>query len=127
MALLEKIMGAIRGSGPEDVDDQIDASPQAILGMLRQLVHHARVPQNKIMVYEVVRVIPDRIHNPCHAEFPGVVWMDSRGDGTNGRQPISWHKDAFQYSVTEKNQCGNSVPELVLCLAKTRSATESVK
>ena len=101
-------------AGYADIDDQIDASPQAILAMLRQLVHHAGVPQNKIMVYEAVRVIPDRIYNSCHAEFPEVVWMDSRGDGTNGRQPINWHKDAFQYSVTEKNRCGTSIPESVL-------------
>jgi hypothetical protein len=101
-------------AGYADIDDQVDASPQAILAMLRQLVHHAGVPQKNILVYEAVRVIPDRIYNPCHAEFPEVVWMDSRGDGTNGRQPINWHKDAFQYSVTEKNSCGTSIPESVL-------------
>ena len=82
-------------AGYADVDDQVDASQQAILAMLRQLVYHAGVPQNKIMVYEAVRVIPDRIYNPCHTEFSEVVWMDSRSDGINGRQPINWHKDNF--------------------------------
>jgi hypothetical protein len=100
-------------AGYSDVDDQIDASPQAVLAMLRQLVHQAGVPQDKIVVYEAVRVIPDRVYNPCHAEFPGVIWVDSKGNGENGRQPVNWHKDAFSYSVTEKNQCGSSVPELV--------------
>lgn len=100
-------------AGYADVDDQIDASPQSILAMLRQLVHHAGVPQNKILVYEAIRVIPDRIYIPCHAEFPDVLWMDSRGDGINGRLPVKWRPATFDYSVTEKNKCGSSIPELV--------------
>jgi hypothetical protein len=100
-------------AGYADIDDQIDASPQSILAMLRQLVHHAAIPQNKILVYEAIRVIPDRIYNPCHADFPGVLWMDSRGDGTNGRLPVNWRKATLGYSVTEKNACGSSIPELV--------------
>lgn len=100
-------------AGYSDVDDQIDASPQSVLAMLRQLVHQAGVPQDKIVVYEAVRVIPDRMYAPCHAEFPGVIWVDSKGNGTNGHQPVNWHKEAFSYSVTEQNQCGTSVPELL--------------
>lgn len=100
-------------AGYSDVDDQVDASPQSVLGILHQLVRNAGVPQENIVVYEAVRVIPDRMYNPCHAEFPGVVWLDSKGDGTNGRQPLTWHKNAFSYSVTENNTCGTSVPEIV--------------
>jgi len=100
-------------AGYPDADDQIDASPQAVLAMLRQLVHYAGIPQEKILVYEAVRVIPDRIYDPCHAEFPEVLWMDSKGDVANGRQPVDWHSNAFSYSVSENNMCGNSIPELV--------------
>jgi hypothetical protein len=100
-------------AGYADVDDQIDASPQSILAMLRQLVHHAGVPQDRILVYEAIRVIPDRIYIPCHAEFPEVLWMDSRGDGINGRLPVNWRTATFDYSVTENNKCGSSIPELV--------------
>ncbi|HWR37453.1 MAG TPA: DUF362 domain-containing protein [Clostridia bacterium] len=100
-------------AGYADVDDQVDAAPQSVLAILRQLVHNAGVPQDNIVVYEAVRVIPDRIYKPCHAEFPKVIWMDSKGDGVNGRQPLTWHKNAFSYSVTENNTCGTSVPEVV--------------
>jgi hypothetical protein len=100
-------------AGYGDNDNQIDASPQAVLSMLRQLVHQAGVPQKNIVVCEAVRVLPDHLYQPCHAEFPEVLWMDSKGDGTNGRQPVNWHKDTFTRSVSEKNQVGTSIPELM--------------
>jgi hypothetical protein len=111
IALKPNCNNAYAGYG--DDDDQIDASPQAILSMLRQLVNQAHVPETNIVVYEAVRVIHDHIYIPCHAEFPGVIWMDSKGDGANGRQPVNWHKNAFNISVADKNQVGTSVPELV--------------
>ena len=99
-------------SGYGDVDEHIDASPQSVLAMLRQLVNKAGVPQDRITVYEAVRVVPDRIYNPCHAEFPNVVWLDSQGNGSNGRQPPNFHANAFNYS-TNNTGCGNSIPEAV--------------
>ncbi len=110
VALKPNCNNAYAGYG--DVDNQIDASSQAILSMLHQLVDEAGVPQNNIVVYEAVRVVADRIYNPCHAKFPGVIWMDSKGNGTNGRQAPNWHKDAFDYSMTNTG-CGRDVPELV--------------
>jgi uncharacterized protein (DUF362 family) len=101
-------------AGYGDEDDQVDASPQTVLAMLRQLVHHAGVPETSIVVYEAVRVVHDYTFNPCHAEFPGVLWMDSKGDGKNGRRPVNWQKEAFAVSVTESNQVGTAVPDLVL-------------
>ena len=97
--------------GYGDVDQQIDASKQTVLALLRQLVNQAGVPQDKIVVYEAIRVIPDRIYVPCHAEFPGVVWMDSQGDGKNGRQPVNWRTNTLTYSA--KTVSGTSIPQLV--------------
>ncbi|HTQ30890.1 MAG TPA: DUF362 domain-containing protein [Opitutaceae bacterium] len=100
-------------AGYGDNDNQIDAAPQSVLAMLRQLVNQAGVPQKNIVVCEAIRVIPDHLYQPCHAEFPDVLWMDSKGDGKNGRQPVNWHKNAFACSVTEKNQVGTSIPGLI--------------
>jgi Domain of unknown function (DUF362) len=100
-------------AGYGDNDNQIDASPQAVLAMLRQLVNRAGVPQKNIVVCEAIRVTPDHLYQPCHAEFPDVLWMDSKGDGANGRQPVVWHKNAFATSITENNQVGTSIPELM--------------
>ncbi|HWQ90933.1 MAG TPA: hypothetical protein VN673_04625, partial [Clostridia bacterium] len=98
-------------TGYGDVDNQIDASPQSVLALLRQLVNKAGVPQDRIVVYEAIRVVPNRVYDPCHAEFPNVIWVDSQGNGTNGRQPVNWHSGAFSYSATCTS--GTSIPELV--------------
>ena len=100
---------AYKGYG--DADQQIDASKQSVLALLRQLIHQAGVPQDKIVVYEAIRVIPDRIYVPCHAEFPGVLWMDSQGNGGNGRLPVNWRTNTLTYSGPTK--CGTGIPQLV--------------
>jgi hypothetical protein len=97
--------------GYTDVDNQIDASKQTILALLRQLINHAGVPQDKIMLYEAIRVIPDRIYTPCHKEFPGVVWMDSKGNNDNGRLPVVWRENTISYSGETK--CGTSIPQKI--------------
>jgi hypothetical protein len=97
--------------GYADVDNQIDASKQTVLGMLRQLVNNAGVDQKDILVYEAIRVIPDRIYKPCHKEFPDVQWMDSKGNGENGRLPVQWRPNTIKYSGQTK--CGTSIPQLV--------------
>jgi len=66
-----------------DSDNEIDASPQTVRTMLRQLVNQAGVPQASITVYDAIRHMPDHIYNPCHAEFPGVRFVDQNGG--NGR------------------------------------------
>lgn len=94
--------------GYSDVDQQIDASKQSILALLRQLINVVGVPQDKIALYESVRVIPDRIFIPCNKEFPGVVWVDSKGDSTNGRVKSTWHENALSYSDSTKSGTGIS-------------------
>ena len=97
--------------GYGDVDNQIDASKQTVLGILRQLVNEAKIDQKDILVYEAIRVIPDHIYNPCHKEFPEVKWMDSKGDSINGRLPVVWRENTIEYSGTTK--CGTGIPQLV--------------
>ena len=94
-----------------DSDNQIDASKQTVLGLIRQLVNNAGVPQDKIIFYEAIRVIPDRIYKPCHQEFPGVLWMDSKGNNDNGRLPVVWRENTIKYSGVTK--CGTSIPQKV--------------
>ncbi|MDD4993614.1 MAG: DUF362 domain-containing protein [Paludibacter sp.] len=109
IALKINCNNAYEGYG--DVDNQIDASKQTVLAMLRQLVNEAGIEQKDILVYEAVRVIPDHIYKPCQKEFPNVKWMDSKGDSVNGRLPVVWRNNTLHYSGTTK--CGTSIPQLV--------------
>jgi hypothetical protein len=97
--------------GYGDADNHANASPQAVLGILRQLVNKAGVPQDRIIVYEAIRVVPNCIYAPCHAEFPNVQWMDSAGTGANGRQPPNWRPNVLSYSGT--SYFGRNLPEAV--------------
>lgn len=99
-------------AGYGDQDNQVDAVPQTIQSLLRQLVGQAGVPQENILIYEAARVIPDHVYEPCHREFPGVIWLDTQGDGQNGRVAPDWHDAAFDYS-NPKSGCGNAIPERV--------------
>ena len=72
-----------------------------MLALLRQLVNQAGVPQSNVALYDAVRVIPDRIYQPCHAEFPSVQWFDATG--YNG-QVVTWVTNSSSFSVA--NDCG---------------------
>jgi outer membrane protein assembly factor BamB len=59
-----------------------------------------------------VRVIPARIFDRVHGEFPNVVFVDSQGNGTNGRQPPDWQEDVLTYSLEEPG-VGRALPRCV--------------
>ena len=90
-------------SGPSDANEA-DASKQTVLSLLRQLVNQAEVAQSNIAVYDAVRTIPDRIYQPCHAEFPSVQWIDA--SGYNG-QVVTWVTNSSSFSVA--NGCGGAL------------------
>ena len=98
-------------SGYSDADNNMDASPHAVLAILRQLVNQAGVPQGKITIYDATRAISDRIYNPGHAEFPNVHWVDSQG--LNGREAPSWVAGAISYT-SASTACGTRLPLCVV-------------
>lgn len=99
-------------AGYGDDDNQIDASPQAVLAMVRQLVNGAGVRPEDISIYEATRVIPERVFGLIHAEFPGVHFVDSKGDIANGREPVAPVGNVVSYSVPNP-YVGRSVPKCV--------------
>ena len=99
--------------GYGDVDGQIDQSPQVLLGLVRQLVTTAGVPQEMVTVYEAVRVVPDRVYAPTHAAFPRVRFVDSQGNGTNGRYPADYVEEMLNYSVPDP-KVGRDLPKCVV-------------
>ena len=66
-----------------------------------------------ITVYEAARVVPDRVYQPAHAAFPRVRFVDSKGDGANGRLPVEYQKNVLHYSVPDP-KVGRDLPKCVV-------------
>jgi hypothetical protein len=98
-------------SAVADVDNDKDAPPPMIRALLEQLVKAAKVPQKQIVIYDASRVIPNRIYDPLHQEFPEVRFMDRTG--ANGREAPQWVADAIKYTSPEV-KLGNSLPKDVV-------------
>jgi hypothetical protein len=94
-----------------DVDNDKDAPPAMIRALLQQLVKAAKVPPGHIVVYDASRVIPDRVYNPLHSEFPEVRFMDRTG--ANGREAPEWVADAIKFTSPDV-RLGNSLPKAVV-------------
>ncbi len=100
-----------------DRDNDIDQSPQATRALLRQLVNHAGVAQENIVIYDATmgwktRALPDRIYVPLHAEFPKVRWMQA-SDRVPGREGAHWVENAIGYTSSDV-RLGNALPKAVV-------------
>jgi hypothetical protein len=65
--------------------DYMNASPQMMAALLRQLVRAAGVPQQDISIGDPLSRFPAQFYEMLHAEFPGVSFMDH--DGGTPSQP----------------------------------------
>ncbi len=77
--------------------NEINASPQVTLALLKTLINDGGVPQKNITVFDASRFITDNIYDKCHAEFPEVVFVDNVGG--NGRVKSTYVDNAIPYSV----------------------------
>jgi len=68
-------------------DNKIDASPQTVLAIVRQLVNQAHVAPADIVVYDARRTIPQTILTKVWAEFKDVRFVQNEGP-MNG-QPLN--------------------------------------
>ncbi len=99
----------------------IDASPQMVRGLLRQLVYKAGVPQSAITVYDAKRPLItgspliDCVYNCCRPEFPGVNYKGGEGYPP-GSYPdyIVWTQYAITYSVGYTGYGARKLPKCVL-------------
>jgi hypothetical protein len=77
----------LNNSSGNKTDNMTDASPQTVLAMVRQLVLHAHVPQNKIIVYDARRTIAPAILTEVWREFKDVRFVQEREAGAE--QPVN--------------------------------------
>lgn len=83
-------------------NNEIDASPHMTLAVLRQLIKQAGVAESDITVFDASRFITDAVFDKCHAEFPGVVFVDHLGG--DGRVKATFVTNAIPFSVPSSNQ-----------------------
>ncbi len=77
--------------------EEINATPQMVLSLLKSLVHEAGVSQQNITVFDASRFITDNIFDKCHTAFPDVIFVDNTGG--DGRIKSTYVDNAIPYSV----------------------------
>lgn len=75
-------------SGTQRVDnfERMDATPELVLSILKQLIENVGVAQSDIYIGDPFRTFRDSYWDMCHSVYPNVNYCD--GDGLNGRHKI---------------------------------------
>ncbi len=76
--------------------EEINATPQLVLSLLKSLVKEAAIAQENITVFDASRFITDNIFIKCHAVFPGVIFVDNVGG--DGRIKSEYVDNLIPYS-----------------------------
>jgi hypothetical protein len=77
--------------------EEINATPQMVLSLIKSLVNEAGVPQKNITVFDASRFITDNIFNKCHTAFPEVIFLDNIGG--DGRTKSTYVDNAIPYTM----------------------------
>ena len=85
----------------------MDASPQMVLGILKQLIEVVKVPQTDIWIGDNYRLFRDEYWDKCHFVYPNVHYVD--GTGNNGREKTK--PSADQLLVFSDGQFTSSIPQ----------------
>jgi len=68
-----------------------------VLSLLKSLIEEARIPQEKITVFDASRFITYNIFKKCNAVYPCVIFVDNVGG--DGRTKSAYTDNAIPYSV----------------------------
>ena len=90
--------------------EEINASPQLILSLLRSLVKEAGVPEKQITVFDASRYLTDYLYRKCASEFPHVNYVDNIGG--DGRTKTTYVTGVIHYSADN----GSLATGLATCL-----------
>jgi hypothetical protein len=87
--------------------NSIDASPQLLLSLLRQLVYVVGVNQTNISMGDPTGNFPKYLWDRLHPEFPNVIYFDNYGQ--KGRSRVQLSTVPFYWSVTNPVTAGRPV------------------
>ncbi|HET6556987.1 MAG TPA: DUF362 domain-containing protein [Prolixibacteraceae bacterium] len=86
---------------------RMDASPQLVLSILKQLIEVVGVPQSDIWIGDYYRTFRDNYYTKCHSVYPDVHYID--GTGFNGREKtIPSSEQLIQFSDGKET---SSIPQ----------------
>ena len=108
----EKIVIKINQNNTYSHEDseELNASPQLTLSLLRSLVNKGGVSQEDITLLEPSRFITNFLYNKCASEFPNINYVDNSGG--SGRTKAAYIDNAIPYSIDN----GKLATGLVNCL-----------
>lgn len=112
------LVGCITGWGvdPKTYDlvrdlDYMNASPQMILALLRQLVHEAGVKPQNIALGDPLSLFPNQYLAYLHHEFPDVRYLDHDGGNANfPRTRVQYSSIPFYWSSRPPGTAQDFVP-----------------
>lgn len=94
-----------------DDSEELNASPQLVLSLLRSLVNKGGIAQEDIFVVEPSRFLTDYLYNKCVSEFPSVNYIDN--EGSSGRIKSTYIDNAIPYSVDNGSLATGLATEIV--------------
>ena len=112
------LVGCIVGWGvdPKSYDlvrdlDYMNASPQMIMALLRQLVHAVGVREQDISLGDPLCLFPNQYWGPLHDEFPNVHYLDhDGGNATYPRTLVQYSSVPFHWSSRPSGTAQDYVP-----------------
>jgi hypothetical protein len=112
------LVGCIVGGGvdPKSYDlvqglDYMNASPQMILALLRQLVHAVGVNPQDISVGDPLSLFPNQYLDPLYREFPNVHYLDHDGGSASfPRTRVQYSSIPFFWSSHPAGMAQDYVP-----------------
>jgi hypothetical protein len=91
--------------------DYMNASPQMILALLRQLVHAVGVNPQDISVGDPLSLFPNQYYDPLHSEFPTVQYLDHvGGNASHTRTRVQYSSIPLHWSSRPTGTAQDYVP-----------------
>jgi hypothetical protein len=89
--IVVKVNFTTLGNGGRNLNNAMDATPQLIFSLLKELIDTLKIAQADITIGDPYRGMPNEVYDPCHAKFQNVHYIE--GLGTDGREQTIIGKD----------------------------------
>ena len=90
------------GNGGRHLNDAMDATPQLVFSLLKELIDTLNISQSDITIGDPYRGMPDEIYDLCHSKYPNVHYIE--GLGTDGREQTEISADNVFFTSDDSFQ-----------------------